>query len=254
MNSGSVDSRGVWARCGAGANGRRIRETADRDMPAAAAIDLVDQWVAFSGVSPSVLTMTRSTSASVIFRGTPGPGSSHKPSRPRSMNRRRQVRSVSGVFRSRRDISMVEWPSASRFVHPSPTYSTRWSWTRARGEEAGVQGVVRVVAEHDVRDVVGAEAECGERVEDGAHVGHHARVEDHVPVVLRDVRDGGGDAGAGGAHVAGGEDGEAGTPAERRVGGGGGGGGGRGGGVRRVRGHGAILPGRYTGDEWHRCH
>jgi hypothetical protein len=40
-------------------------------MPVAAAIDLVDQWVAFFGFSSSVLTMTRSTSASVIFRGTP---------------------------------------------------------------------------------------------------------------------------------------------------------------------------------------
>ncbi|MFE7113053.1 transposase [Streptomyces sp. NPDC057575] len=32
-------------------------------MPVAAAIDLVDQWVAFLGFSSSVLTMTRSTSA-----------------------------------------------------------------------------------------------------------------------------------------------------------------------------------------------
>jgi hypothetical protein len=39
-------------------------------MPVAAAIDRVDQRVAFFGFSSSVLTMTRSTSASVIFRGT----------------------------------------------------------------------------------------------------------------------------------------------------------------------------------------
>jgi hypothetical protein len=112
MNSGSVDSLNVCDRCGASAKARQIRETVDCDMPVAAAIDLVDQCVAFFGVSSSVLTTTRSTSASVIFRGTPGRGSSHKPSRPRSRNRRRQVRTVSGVIRSRRETSMIEWPSA----------------------------------------------------------------------------------------------------------------------------------------------
>lgn len=71
MKSGSVDSLNVCDRCGARANARQIREIADCDMPVAAAIDLVDQWVAFFGVSSSVLTMTRSTSASVVFRGTP---------------------------------------------------------------------------------------------------------------------------------------------------------------------------------------
>lgn len=81
-------------------------------MPVAAAIERVDQCVAFFGVSSSVLTITRSTSASVIFRGTPGLGSSHKPSKPFSRKRRRQVRTVSGATRSRRDTSMIEWPSA----------------------------------------------------------------------------------------------------------------------------------------------
>ncbi|MCF0091216.1 hypothetical protein B0E37_06337 [Streptomyces sp. MH192] len=112
MNNGSVDSLNVCDRCGARANARQIREIADCDMPVAAAIDLVDQWVAFFGFSSSVLMITRSTSASVIFLGTPGLGSSHKPSRPRSMNRRRQVRTVSGAIRSRRDTSMIECPSA----------------------------------------------------------------------------------------------------------------------------------------------
>ncbi|GHB32356.1 hypothetical protein GCM10010346_64630 [Streptomyces chryseus] len=84
MNNGSVDNLNVCDRCGAKANARQIRETVDCDIPVAAAIDLVDQGVAFFGVSSSVLTMTRSTS-SVIFRGTPGLGSSHKPSSPRSM-------------------------------------------------------------------------------------------------------------------------------------------------------------------------
>ncbi|CAM5227224.1 hypothetical protein SHIRM173S_09912 [Streptomyces hirsutus] len=95
MSNGSVDSRDVCERCGARANARQIREIADCDMPVAAAIDLVDQWVAFFGFSSGVLTMTRSTSASVIFRGAPGRGSSDRPSRPRSTKRRRQVRAVS---------------------------------------------------------------------------------------------------------------------------------------------------------------
>ncbi|CAL9330779.1 hypothetical protein SUDANB176_00062 [Streptomyces sp. enrichment culture] len=108
MNNGSVDSLNVCVRCGASANARRIREIADWDMPVATAIDLVDQRVAFFGFSSSVFTMTRSTSASVIFRGTPGRGSSDRPSRPRSRKRRRQVRTVSTVTRSRRDTSMIE--------------------------------------------------------------------------------------------------------------------------------------------------
>jgi hypothetical protein len=117
-----VDSLNVCERCGASANARQIRETADWDMPVAAAIDRVDQWVAFFGFSSSVFTMTRSTSASVIFRGTPGRGSSDRPSRPRSMKRRRQVRTVSGVIPSRRDTSMMECPSAH-----SSTIRDRWA-------------------------------------------------------------------------------------------------------------------------------
>src|SRR4051794_21651367 len=46
MNKGSVESLKVCVRCGASANARQIRETADYDMPMAAAIDRVDQWVA----------------------------------------------------------------------------------------------------------------------------------------------------------------------------------------------------------------
>ncbi|AYV26278.1 hypothetical protein EES41_06045 [Streptomyces sp. ADI95-16] len=111
MNSGSVDSLNVCDRCGASAKARQIREMLDCDIPVAAAIERVDQWVAFFGVSSRVLTITRSTSASVIFRGTPGRGSSHRPSKPCSRKRRRQVRTVSGAIRSRRDTSMIERPS-----------------------------------------------------------------------------------------------------------------------------------------------
>jgi hypothetical protein len=60
--------KNVCDRCGASANARQMRETTGCDMPVAAAIDLVDQRVAFFGVSFSVLMITRSTSASVIFR------------------------------------------------------------------------------------------------------------------------------------------------------------------------------------------
>lgn len=82
MNSGSVDSLNVCERCGAGTNARQILEIADSDIPVVAAIDRVDQCVAFFGVSSRVLTITRSTPASVIFRGTPGRGPSCMPSRP----------------------------------------------------------------------------------------------------------------------------------------------------------------------------
>lgn len=78
----------------------------------AAAIDLVDQSVASFGVSSSVFTMTRTTSASVIFRGTPGRGSSHRPSSRRSRKRRRQRRTVSMVMPSRRATSAIACPSA----------------------------------------------------------------------------------------------------------------------------------------------
>jgi hypothetical protein len=54
MNNGSVDSLKVCVRCGAGAKARQIREIADCDIPVAAAIDRVDQCVAFFGVSSSV--------------------------------------------------------------------------------------------------------------------------------------------------------------------------------------------------------
>jgi hypothetical protein len=51
MNNGSVDSLNVCERCGARAKARQIREIADFDMPVAAAIERVDQWVAFFGFS-----------------------------------------------------------------------------------------------------------------------------------------------------------------------------------------------------------
>lgn len=73
MKNGSVDSLKVCEWCEASAKARQIREIGDCHMPVAAAIDRVDQWVVFFGLSSSVLTITRSASASLIFLGAPGP-------------------------------------------------------------------------------------------------------------------------------------------------------------------------------------
>ncbi len=119
-----MDGLNVCDRCRARANARRSRETVDCDVPVAA-IDLVDQWAASFGVSSIVLTVTRSTSVSVVFLRTPGrrnAGPSHSPSRPGSRKRRRQVRTVSGAIRSRRETSVIGWPSAY-----SSTVRDRWA-------------------------------------------------------------------------------------------------------------------------------
>lgn len=52
--------------------------------PAPTGVTLGARCSALADGSPRVLTITRSTSTSVIFRGTPGCGSSHRPPRPRS--------------------------------------------------------------------------------------------------------------------------------------------------------------------------
>jgi len=75
-------------------NARQIRLIADCDMPASFAIDRVDQCVASVGVSSSVLTITRSTSASVMLRGAPGRGASARPSSRWSTKRRRHFDTV----------------------------------------------------------------------------------------------------------------------------------------------------------------
>jgi hypothetical protein len=55
---------------------RQIRRTVVCDIPVVRAVSMVDQCVAFFGVSSSVVTTTRSTSSSVIVLGAPGLGSS----------------------------------------------------------------------------------------------------------------------------------------------------------------------------------
>src|SRR6266568_1858563 len=71
-NSGSEDSLKVSARCGLRWKAFQIRPMVDRDKPERSAIDALDQWVASSGVSSSLSTMTFSTCSSVIVGPLPG--------------------------------------------------------------------------------------------------------------------------------------------------------------------------------------
>ena len=84
MNCGSGDSLNSSVRWGLSPNACQMECTEDREMPAAAAIDRVDQCVASGGADSRVRTITSSTLASVIVRGGPGRGSSQSPSRRRS--------------------------------------------------------------------------------------------------------------------------------------------------------------------------
>ena len=84
------------ATCGLRPKARQIRDTDDCDSPVSAAIVRVDQCVSWPGpFSVSVRVTSTSTCSSVIFRGAPGRAASPSaPIRP-SMNRTRQLRTVS---------------------------------------------------------------------------------------------------------------------------------------------------------------
>jgi hypothetical protein len=97
MNSGSFDSLKVLTRCGCNANARQIRLTAVWLNPHRRAIARVLQWVASRGVLSSVNRITRSTSASPIFRGAPGRGSSSSPANRCCAKRWRQRPTVWGA-------------------------------------------------------------------------------------------------------------------------------------------------------------
>jgi hypothetical protein len=112
MNWGSGDSLKLSTRWGLSPKLRQIRLTALWDMPAALAIERVDQWVASSGVSSSVLTTTLSTSSSLMLRGAPGRGSSWSPSRRRSPKRRRHLPTVAWFNPSRSATDVLSAPSA----------------------------------------------------------------------------------------------------------------------------------------------
>ena len=74
---GSGESLNVSVWCGFSPNARQIRLTALWLIPVAAAIDRVDQCVAFAGRSSSVFTITRSTCSSLIVRGFPVAAARH---------------------------------------------------------------------------------------------------------------------------------------------------------------------------------
>ena len=113
MNCGSVLNFQVCTRWGLRPNARQIREIADWLMPAAAAIDRVDQCVSAPGPrSSSVLVITSSTCSSVIVRGAPGRGSSDKPSSREAWNRDRHLRTVSRDTFSSAATAVTDAPSA----------------------------------------------------------------------------------------------------------------------------------------------
>src|SRR5207248_4998890 len=98
-NNGSVDSLNSSTRWGLNSNLRQIRPMVDLDNPERSAIDVRDQCVAFFGVSSSVAVITSSTVSSRIDGGRPGRGSSTRPSRRFSTNRRRHLFTVFGTTR-----------------------------------------------------------------------------------------------------------------------------------------------------------
>ena len=115
VKSGSVESLKVSIRWGFSPNARQMRLIADWDIPVVVAIDRVDQWVAFVGVSWRVFTMTASTLSSVTVRGAPGRGSSTSPSRRLAMNLPRHLPTVTGFTPSR---AATAWFVIPASAHP----------------------------------------------------------------------------------------------------------------------------------------
>src|SRR3954452_25325157 len=113
MNCGSLDSFQVSWRCGWSPNAFQMRCTAVWLRPTSAAIERVDQCVASFGVVSSVLTITSSTLASLIFLGCPGRGSSVKPSKRCSAKRLRHLRTELTATPRSRAISLLFGPSAA---------------------------------------------------------------------------------------------------------------------------------------------
>src|SRR6516225_1136231 len=112
-NSGSVESLKVSRRCGCSPKARQIRPTLDVEMPECRAMLRVLQCVAPDGRLSNVCTMTLSSVASSILRGTPGRGSSSSPSRPRSAKRRRHFPTVCGGHPFARRHRLVAQPSGT---------------------------------------------------------------------------------------------------------------------------------------------
>jgi hypothetical protein len=91
ISSGSGEILNVSVRQGCSPNARQIRSTLDGEMPVCRASSRFDQCVAPSGTSFRVRTTTSSTCASVMARGTPGRGSSARPSSRSRRNRARHL-------------------------------------------------------------------------------------------------------------------------------------------------------------------
>jgi hypothetical protein len=82
------------------------------EIPIRLASSRLDQCVAPSGVSSKVRTITSSTWASVMVRGTPGRGSSPSPSSRFARKRARHLLTVPRFTRSRAATAILEPPSA----------------------------------------------------------------------------------------------------------------------------------------------
>ena len=121
---------------------------ADWLIPVAAAIERVDQCVAFAGCSSSVFTITRSRSSSLIVRGLPGRGSSCSPSKPRRANRPRHLPTVEWLQPSSAAISTLERPSAAANTNPT---AKRERLRALRPPSPPLQRFALLVAEHDPR-------------------------------------------------------------------------------------------------------
>ena len=107
---GQLDALVRW---GLSPKARQIRLIGVWFSPVAAAIERVDQCVAFTGCSSRVLTTTRSTSESMILRGWPGRGSSCGASSAWRANRPRNLPAVDAVHPSHAAMSLLLSPSAA---------------------------------------------------------------------------------------------------------------------------------------------
>jgi hypothetical protein len=79
-------------------------------IPTFLAIERVLQCVASAGLLSRVSVTTRPTSASVIFRGAPGRGSSGRPSSRRARKRARHFPTVCFLIRSSAAVAMFGRP------------------------------------------------------------------------------------------------------------------------------------------------
>jgi hypothetical protein len=89
-----------------------MRCTLAGEIPARRASSRLDQCVEPSGTSSRVRTITSSTWASVMVRGTPGRGSSPSPSSRRARNRARHMTTVPRLTPSRAATAVLLPPSA----------------------------------------------------------------------------------------------------------------------------------------------